>query len=236
MYRLSRIAAISLVVLAPCISAWAGELFQVSTYGELNSGDYAGKVTMESIRNSRNFGIGTLDGLDGELVALDGAFYIVRADGRPALIGDSEKTPFAMLTNFTPEKRFVIEAVENKAALDTKLESCGLPKDRVWALKISGLFSTLRLRSVPKQVEPFPTLAEALKGQVFFPKESIKGTMVGFRFPSQVGWVNVPGTHFHFLSDDKQSGGHVLDCAFESVTAEWAPMDSYSIAWAGSTK
>ena len=35
---------------------------------------------------------------------------------------------------------------------------------------------------------------------------------MGIRCPSWVGGLNVPGYHWHFLSDDRKVGGHVLDC------------------------
>ena len=38
------------------------------------------------------------------------------------------------------------------------------------------------------------------------------GTLVGVRCPSWVGGLNVPGYHWHFLSEDRTVGGHVLDC------------------------
>ena len=35
---------------------------------------------------------------------------------------------------------------------------------------------------------------------------------MGFRSPAWVGELNVPGYPWHFLSDDRTVGGHVLDC------------------------
>ena len=39
----------------------------------------------------------------------------------------------------------------------------------------------------------------------------VSGVIVGFRTPQFVKGVNVPGCHFHFLSDDRTQGGHILD-------------------------
>ena len=36
------------------------------------------------------------------------------------------------------------------------------------------------------------------------------GSIVGFRFPSYAQGLNVAGYHFHFITDDRSAGGHVL--------------------------
>lgn len=40
------------------------------------------------------------------------------------------------------------------------------------------------------------------------------GTIVGFRGPGYISGVNVAGDHFHYINDDRKSGGHIL--SFES--------------------
>jgi alpha-acetolactate decarboxylase len=48
--------------------------------------------------------------------------------------------------------------------------------------------------------------------QVVFEYTQQEGLLVGFWCPSFVGSsLNVPGFHFHYLSADKQRGGHVLE-------------------------
>ncbi|MGB6152245.1 MAG: acetolactate decarboxylase, partial [Pricia sp.] len=41
--------------------------------------------------------------------------------------------------------------------------------------------------------------------------EAVSGTIVGFYCPDFIGNINVKGFHFHFISDDKKLGGHVMD-------------------------
>lgn len=38
----------------------------------------------------------------------------------------------------------------------------------------------------------------------------ISGSLVGFKFPAYADGINVAGYHFHFVSDDRSVGGHVL--------------------------
>ncbi|HAL92883.1 MAG TPA: acetolactate decarboxylase, partial [Verrucomicrobia bacterium] len=73
----------------------------------------------------------------------------------------------------------------------------------------------MRTRSVPPQKRPFPPLKDVAATQPVFDLENVSGTVVGFRCPSYVAGVNVPGDHLHFLSQDRSRGGHIL--AFEMV-------------------
>ena len=40
--------------------------------------------------------------------------------------------------------------------------------------------------------------------------------MVGLFCPNYMGGLNSTGWHFHFISDDKKHGGHVLELTFQS--------------------
>ena len=66
------------------------------------------------------------------------------------------------------------------------------------------------------QQPPYPPLVEAAKRQAIFELHDVTGTLVGFRTPAFMRWLNVPGYHFHFLTDDRRAGGHVLDCQLRS--------------------
>jgi hypothetical protein len=81
-------------------------------------------------------------------------------------------------------------------------------------VRLTGTFEHLKARSVPAQTRPYPPLAKAVAEQSVFDLGRVRGTMVGFRCPKNVGGLNVPGWHFHFISEKdpagKRSGGHVL--------------------------
>ena len=53
-------------------------LFQASTIGALLDGAYEGDLNFAELAEHGDLGLGTLNGLDGEMIALDGRFY--RAD------------------------------------------------------------------------------------------------------------------------------------------------------------
>ena len=57
-------------------------LFQASTIGALLDGAYEGDVTFAELAEHGDLGLGTLNGLDGEMIALDGRFFRADVDGR----------------------------------------------------------------------------------------------------------------------------------------------------------
>ena len=56
-------------------------LFQASTIGALLDGAYVGDVTIGELSEHGDLGLGTLNGIDGEMIVLDGRFYRADVDG-----------------------------------------------------------------------------------------------------------------------------------------------------------
>jgi acetolactate decarboxylase len=81
-------------------------IFQVSTLAaSLGASDYEGKITISELKKHGDFGIGTFDGLDGEMVGLDGQFYLAKADGIAYPVEGSMRTPFFQpYKTFSPDK------------------------------------------------------------------------------------------------------------------------------------
>lgn len=78
--------------------------FQVSTFAALKVGVYEGAATIAELKPHGNFGLGTLEGLDGELVILDGKFYQIKGDGVAYPVTDNSKTPLSVVTFFRKER------------------------------------------------------------------------------------------------------------------------------------
>jgi acetolactate decarboxylase len=210
------------VWLGSCCAQPAHEaIYQVATIDALKKGAYDGPTTIGDLKKRGDFGLGTVNGLDGEVVAVDGQFYQVTSDGKVHLLPDSAETPFAVVTFFDGEKQEKLSGVKNLAELQERINSV-LPDDSAfYAVRIEGTFTHVKARSVPRQTKPYVPLLDALKGQTVFRLTKVKGTLVGFRFPASMKEVNVPGYHFHFVSQDRKSGGHVLDCAAASCLVQW---------------
>jgi acetolactate decarboxylase len=80
------------------------------------------------------------------------------------------------------------------------------------AVRVDGCFEYVKTRSVPRQHKPYPPLVEVVEKQPTFELHDISGSLVGFRFPDYAQGLNVSGYHFHFITADRKSGGHVLEC------------------------
>ena len=202
--------------MAGCASLPRDTVYQVSTIDALLAGVYDGDVTLGELGRHGDFGIGTYDRLDGEMVLLDGEFHQVKADGRVRAPDLDGETPFAAVCAFRGEKVFAIPAGADMAGVEEVVDREAPNSNLFCAIRIDGQFKTMKTRSVPAQSRPFPPLKEVAATQPVFDMENVAGTIVGFRCPPYVGGVNVPGYHLHFLSQDGSRGGHIL--AFEMVT------------------
>ena len=195
-------------------------LFQVSTINALMNGDYDGSATLYELNQNGDFGIGTFDSLDGEMLYLDGVCYQLKADGSVCKPVQSTRTPFAAVTFFEIDKNIPIQdsldLEQMVKFLDASLESQNIP----YAVKIEGEFSYVKTRSVPRHKKPYRKLLEVIKTQSVCELRNIRGTLVGFRMPAYMEGPNVAGYHFHFITADKKSGGHLLQCTLRHGKAE----------------
>lgn len=203
-------------ILTGCAGPAQNTLFQTSTIDALLVGVYDGDMSLRDLQRNGDFGIGTFDHLDGEMVLLDGRFYQVRADGRVYAPDLDVETPFAAVCRFQPDRQLAIPGGLDMAGVETWLDR-ELPRQNMFqAIRIEGHFKQMRTRSVPAQSRPYPPLTEVAATQPLFERDNIAGTIVGFRCPPFVARVNVPGYHLHFISQDRSWGGHIL--GFEVLT------------------
>ena len=84
----------------------------------------------------------------------------------------------------------------------------------VYAVRMHGTFPFMKVRAIPAQEKPYPTLAEASENQSVYTYSDTTGTIVGFYTPVFFKGLNVAGYHLHFISDDRKSGGHILDLTY----------------------
>ena len=201
------------------ITADRETIFQVSLLQGLTLGDYYGSVTVGELKGKGDIGIGTFEGVNGELIMLDGEVYRALSDGSVEVAPDDETVPFANVTFFDADEKKKINDVTDitnlKERLDKKIEQLG--KNRFYFVRIDGTFSKMHARSELKQEEPYKPLAEALAtDQREFEWTDIKGTVVALYCPEYMKDLNAAGWHLHFVSEDRKCGGHVLDLSLDS--------------------
>jgi acetolactate decarboxylase len=198
----------------------AGEetLTQVSTIDALMAGLYDGVISCGQLKGYGDFGIGTFEALDGEMVILEGRIYQVKADGVASIVNDSLGVPFAAVTFFDSDREVNTASGTDYAGFQAILDQNIISNNIFVAVKLNRNFSYVKTRSVPGQVKPYPLLADVTQKQSVFKFNNVSGTIVGFRCPPYVNGVNVPGYHLHFLTNDRKAGGHLLDFTVNEVS------------------
>ena len=196
-----------------------GRIYLSTPVNALVEGIYEQNVPLTEILKHGDFGLGTFNELDGEMVLLDGQIYRIAADGNVSKVSEEARTPFACVAFYHPtsyeDSNGELTYPQFLSWLNTLMPSPNL----FYAFRVEGEFSEVRTRSVPKQ-EAYRPLVEATKGQTVFDYHDVSGTLVGFFTPSFVASLSVPGMHLHFLSTDRQQGGHLLECRIKQVRTE----------------
>jgi acetolactate decarboxylase len=203
-------------------------MYQISTSTALVEGVDKGAVSSRTLLEHGDFGLGTFENLDGEMVVVDGAIYQVRGDGSVTHREDDFQIPFAVVTCFRQEKNFeagVITCMKDlELACDLQRESDNL----FYGLKVEGTFETVHARAV-SGTAPGTRLVDAAKSQKDFHFDNTDGTLVCIWSPRYSSSFNVPGYHFHFISKDRTKGGHVLDCSAKALSIGLQMLCEYDI-------
>ncbi len=194
------------------------QVYQYATIKSLLEGAYDGDMPIGELTQHGDFGIGTFNALDGEMVVTDGIVYQVKTDGFAYQPGPETKTPFAVMTHFSADTTFTINGTMNFEDLLSRLDREIKSQNLFYAIRIDGDFTGLKTRSVPAQTRPYRLLGEVVADQSVFSFDQTAGSMIGFRFPEYTKEINVPGYHLHYLNNDRKKGGHVL--ALEGIKAQ----------------
>ena len=227
--RLLATLLLLVITAIPFTALGAGLLYQVSTLQALMQGDYYGAVTLGTLLERGDTGLGTFDALDGEMVVLDGVAYKAAYDGSIVVMDSAELTPFANVA-FIGDVVSVESSFEGgyQALLDA-LNLLVPDTNMTVVFRIEGAFTGVKVRSVPKQAEPYPPLTEVVKNQAVFEQEHVQGVIVGFRFPAYMGDINTTGYHLHFLSADHTFGGHLLDMTSGEFTLACQTLNEFTM-------
>jgi len=184
------------------------------------AGVYDGEMTFGELKEFGDFGLGTFNALDGEMIQVDHQIYQIKADGAAYLVDDKMKTPFSVITYFDVDQSIQLKEKITCEAFKDYLDDQLPTQNTAYALKVMGSFEYMKTRSVPKQEKPYPLLSEVIETQPIFEFQSTDGIMLGFRLPVYMNIANAPGYHFHYLNNSKDAGGHVLDCIIHQVSIE----------------
>jgi len=113
-------------------------LYQVSTATALVEGIYQGAVQVSTLREHGDLGLGTFEGLDGEMVIVDGHFFQVRSDGSVREVPDDVLSPFAAVTAFSPDQSIVLDNRPDMSYLSSRFDVLRSSDNFFFALRVDG--------------------------------------------------------------------------------------------------
>ncbi len=205
------------------------ELFAYGTIDGLLAGAYDGELSIAELSRKGDFGLGTFDHLDGELIMLDGKTFQAKADGGITLAQPSQRTPLAYVLTFQAGDIFRLGDTASIADIERLVDARLTNKNRFYGVRVSGMFAKVRTRAIAAQSKPYRPLALVAKEQKTFARDAIAGTLVGIRSPSFSKGISVPGWHWHFIDDAHAFGGHVLSTSLIKGKVEVSPVDEFHV-------
>lgn len=199
-------------------------MYQVSTLQALALGYSRAVIKVRDLIQHGNTGLGTFENVNGEMIVMGGHCYRADQTGALSEVADNMGVPFAAVATLMGTQQFHLENMKSIEAIREQLtlkieEKFGLNSMHV--LKIDGFFKKIDARSEAPYRAHHLTLKELLsKNQTSFLFENIRGSIVGVYFPDYMDGINMPGWHFHFISEDKTKGGHVFDVEMQEGTVK----------------
>lgn len=184
-------------------------LHQFSIFNAIMDGIGDHGPTAGELTERGDHGIGTFRRMDGEMVMIDGEVYQVTADGGVMKRTDDIILPFAQVTRFRPVNEREIGPF-NDELLRASLRDNHPSSDNLFvSVRMDGYFEEISTHIVRKQEfsgQPGIELIKKMKHAVL---RNVSGTAFGFRSPQHAGFSS-PGVHMHFISSDRQIGGHII--------------------------
>ena len=202
-------------------------IFQYGTMQKFLNREFEGSLTIKDLKSHGDFGLGTYNSVDGEMVVSDGKVYRIKTTGEAQEVNDLEISPFTVVKFFKADTSFVLNESKTFDELKEYISNLIFDKSKPVAIKITGEYENVKTRTVPKQNKPYPSLEEIVANQIVFDFENINGSAIGYWFPDYFQPVNFPAFHFHFLVHSREGGnkeaaggGHLLDCTTLDVIIE----------------
>ena len=162
-------------------------------------------------------------------VAIDGEIYQVRSDGKVSKIVEDVGTPFAVVTHFVADQD---QTIENASSFRDLTKTCDRYRDSdnlFYAFRIDGHFGNVHTRAMRETLDGLP-LAKAAAIQPEFEFTDVDGTLVGIWAPQFSSALNIAGYHFHFLSEDRSKGGHLLECSGKNLRVRVERLNDFHLS------
>ena len=208
-------------------------VYQVSTLQALSLGYTRPVVNVRELLKHGSTGLGTFEGVNGEMILLDGECYQAKDDGTAVTASPEEGVPFASVAQTDDWDAYDIGSMESIGALKEWLtlrieEGFGL--NSMHLARIDGVFRKVSARSESAYNAHHVELKEMLSlTQKDFFFDHIDGTLVCVYYPDYMDGINASGWHLHFISADRKKGGHVFDVDIERGSVKLSRLSQIEI-------
>jgi acetolactate decarboxylase len=201
-------------------AARARTLYQTSTMAALVDGIYDGSTTVGELLEHGDFGLGTFNHLDGEMIVNQGVCFHLFSSGEARVADRADLTPFAAVTTFAADITFDVKTPTSKADLLVQMDRHLSSENLFYGIRITGRFASVSSRTATRQEAPYRPLPEATADESERTFADTAGVLVGFRTPDYEQGISVAGYHLHFLNDEHTGGGHAYDFVLEGGVVE----------------
>lgn len=211
-------------------AAMSPVLYQAGSFVNLSSGIYDGSTSFTDLLKNADFGLGTVNGALGEMIVYNKKVYVADSQERAQEFPLSTKTPYAMVVNFKPTQTFELKNINGIQQLENEIDAKIPSKNIMYAIKIEGTFSYMKTRAFDSPTKPYAPLDKWIaQHQHVFERKDQKAVIIGFRSPEFVNPLTVAGYHFHFISNDHKTVGHLYDMRFVNAKVSIEPIYNYLV-------
>jgi acetolactate decarboxylase len=194
----------------PRLNRQSDSLYYASLNEAIHQGQYDGVTTVHELQNHGDFGVGSEEKLESELVLLNGVAYGIPENGKARVMPKYSKIAFAAVKFFMSDKKIFVKEPMTMKEFESLLDSV-ITQNAFAAIRVKATFSSVRYRSFAKQEQPYKPIKDV--EEKIFSRSSVDGDLVGFFTPKAAEVLNSPVYHFHFIDHQKTTGGHLLDCS-----------------------
>ncbi len=199
------------------------KMFQVSTLQALALGYTRAVIPVSEFVRHGNTGLGTFEGVNGEMIVIDGRCYQANMHGQVSAADPDTGVSFAVIAECGDEKKIQLAPCASIDDLKEQLDHVvddAFELNSMHVVRVDGLFESVSARSESGSSTNHVELKDILAGRQFdFVFTRTKGSLVALRFPDYMDGINAVGWHFHYISNDRTQGGHVFNLSFEKADA-----------------
>jgi acetolactate decarboxylase len=218
------------LILYGCSSNREDTIYHYSILKALDNGVLEGNVKLAELKKHGNFGLGTYNKMNGEMIILDHVVYRVAQDGKLVQPDDETLIPYSVVTFYHQDDTLSMNGEINYPSLKEYVDRRVPSRNQFYAFRITGEFEYIKCGGADIQEKPYDkTLNQILATRPVYEGKNVKGTLVGFWCPEYIGDINSKGFHLHFLADDHSIGGHLMEFTSHSLQIGFDSKSEYKI-------